>query len=117
MSRSVTELATDVLRYLNIIDAEEDPDATDTDFVSEAYTNKFAELSSEGRKYTYWKSTEIPEAVFLTVRDLVALEVMAAYGEPISPSDKAAQEEVILKKLRRHVKTPSSGLPNRAEYF
>ena len=66
---------------------------------------------------TYWKRDDIPPAVFLIMRDLVALEVRSAFGQPVNASGKEAEEMIILKRLRRHTSVKSSGLPVRAVYY
>lgn len=115
--KTTTELATSVLRHLSVIDATESGDSEDITLIQDAYTDKWAELSAHGLELTYWPLAEIPEAVFTIMRDLVALEVMPAFGQPINAADKMTSETIILKKLRRHVHTPSSNLPTYTDYF
>jgi len=116
-TKTKAELAESVLRHLTIIDATESPDSDDEALVVSAYENKFQEIRAHGVNLTYWKRDSIPAEVFLILRDLIALEVMPAFGQPITAADKEASEQIILKRLRRHVSTQSSGLPVRATYF
>lgn len=115
--RTKAELATAVVRHLTVIDATETIDSDDETLIIDAYEDKFAELRSHGPSLTYWKRDSIPGEVFLILRDLIALEVMPAFGQPMNAADKEAAEQIIFKRLRRHVSTKSSGLPVRATYF
>ena len=115
--RTKAELATAVVRHLTVIDATESPDSDDEAHVIEAYENKFQEIRAHGVNLTYWKRDTIPAEVFLILRDLIALEVMPAFGQQMSAADKETAEQIILKRLRRHVSTQSSGLPVRAVFY
>lgn len=117
MSYAPADLAKAVLRQMAVIDATEDPDDVDSTFVIEVYDQKYAELQAPGLELVYWKQDEIPEAIFLTLRDLVVNECSGAFGEPTPPETKDARETIILKRLRRHVSRPATGVPNRAQYF
>ena len=116
-TKTKAELAEAVLRHLTVIDATESPDSDDEAHVIAAYEDKFQEIRAHGVNLTYWKRDTIPGEVFLILRDLVALEVMPAFGQLINAADKEASEQIIFKRLRRHVSTQSSGLPVRATYF
>jgi hypothetical protein len=115
--KTTTELADAVLRDIGVVDAEETPDTVDRNYVIEAYELKWAELSAHGLEYTYWPIAEIPDQVFLIVRDLVKMEVVGAFGQSIAPSQKEAEERIILTRLRRHVQKPTSRLAAEALYF
>ena len=117
MSKTVTQLATAVLRELGVVDAAETPDSEDLTYVEGVYRDKWEELSAHGTELTYWPYDTIPNPVFLVLRDLVMLEVMGAYGTPLPPGEKEAREVIILKKLRRHTSVQSSGRPAEADYF
>lgn len=115
--KTTTELADAVLYDLNVADAEETPDAVDRAFVIARYTSKFAELAAPGLELTYWTITAIPEPIFMTVVELMKNEVRETYGEPNPPEQKEGREMMILKRLRRHVSRPASGLRTTAEFF
>lgn len=117
MAYEPADLAEAILREMAVIDATEDPDEVDATFVLGVYAQKYAELQAPGLELVYWKQDEIPEAIFLTLRDLVINECSGAFGEPTPPETKDARETIILKRLRRHVARSSSGVPNRAQYF
>lgn len=116
-TKTKAELAEAVLRHLTVIDATEDPDADDEALVVAAYDDKFQEIRAHGVNLTYWKRDTIPGEVFLIMRDLIALEVMPAFGQPIAAAEKEGQEQIIFKRLRRHVSTQSSGRQVEADYF
>lgn len=118
MSKTTTQLAVAVLRELSVIDAtqdENDADAADIAYVQGIYGDKFQELSD--LELTYWAPDEVPEPLFLAVRDLVVNEVRGTYGEPVLPSVKEAEEIIILRRIRRNMHLRSSGLPTKALYF
>lgn len=117
MAKTPTQLATAVLRELGAVDAAETPDSDDLTYVEGVYRDKWEELSAHGMELTYWAYDAIPNPVFLTLRDLIMLEVMGAFGQPIPPADKDARETFILKRLRRHVSVQSSQRPTEADYF
>lgn len=119
MSYTTTDLATHVLRHLRVIDATEDADdeTEHRDFVIATYRAKWEELSAHGNELTYWPYDTIPRPILLILRDLIALEVQSSFGQPIAPEEKAAREDLILKRLRRHTAMQSSGKPATAVYY
>lgn len=117
MPRNETELATKVLDYLGVIGAGQSAEAADVAIVIEAYQSKYAELEGNGLEQVYWERDAIPDAIYLILRDLIALEVRGDFGQPISALEREAEETVILKRLRRHNGRAATGLPVVAEYF
>lgn len=117
MSYTTTQLATAVLQRLGALDATETASATDVTYISDVWAAKWEELSAHGMELTYFSYGDIPNPVFLTIRDLVANEVRNEYGKPISATEKEQEEQIILRRLRRHVATQASGLPAKAQYF
>lgn len=117
MSYTVSQLATAVLRHLSVIDANETADSADETYISDVWSAKWEELSAHGLELTYFSYDEIPNPMFLTVRDLVALEVQGTFGQPIAPAEKEAQEQIILRRLRRHVQVQGSQNSAKANYF
>ena len=115
LTKTTAELTAAVLRELGVIDATESPEGTDETFVIAAYGSKFDEL--QDRELAYWAKTAIPNAIFLTVRDLTINEVRGAFGEPMSAADKEGQEIIILRQLRRHTQVRASGHAAQADYF
>jgi len=117
MSYTASDLSTAVLRHLAVIDATETPASADATYVQDVWRAKWEELSAHGMEMTYFAFDDIPNPTFLTVRDLVANEVSGAFGQPKTAADKEAEEIVILRRLRRHLHAPATGLPGKATYF
>lgn len=120
MSYTTTQLAVAVLRKLRVIDATEtssDVEAAVLSQVTDTYRAKWEEISAHGQELTYWAYDTIPNPVFLILVDLVALESQSGFGQPISASEKEAEEMVILKRLRRHVQVQGSGKPTQALFY
>jgi hypothetical protein len=117
MAKTETELATKVLDTLGVIGAGQSAEAADIDLVIEAYRSKYAELDGNGLELVYWDPNEIPDAIYLILRDLIALEVRGDFGQPLSAMEREAEETAILKRLRRHNGRAATGLPVIAEYF
>lgn len=117
MPKNETELATKVLDYLGVIGAGQSAEAADVALVIEAYQGKYAELEGNGLELVYWEREVIPDAIYLILRDLIALEVRGDFGQPVSAMEREAEETAILKRLRRHNGRPATGLPVVAEYM
>lgn len=115
MSKTTAELATAVLRELNVIDATETPDSEDTAYITTLYQDKFEELND--KELVYWSRDEIPGPIFLAIRDLIINEARGTYGQPQTPEDKEAREVIILKRVRAHMHKRPSGLPVMARYY
>jgi hypothetical protein len=114
-NKTQAELAIAVLRKLNVIDAAETADTEDSDYVIAEYVSKYEELAD--RELNYWPLDAIPGAIFGAVRDLIINDVAGTFGQVQTAEDQAAREDVILKKLRRHMQKRSSGLPVFTRYF
>lgn len=117
MSYTTTQLADATLRFLSVIDANEDPDTADRTHCTDTYAALWEELAAHGNELMYWPYDEIPAPVFLIMRDLLALEVQGAFGMPLSPAEKDQQRRFIEIRLRKHVQMQSSTRPVAATYF
>lgn len=119
MSKTTTELADAVLRELGVVDAEETPDSVDRTYVTDRYADKYDELAAPGRELVYWPEAEIPNAVFLALRNLMMMEVQGAFGEPIDPAEKEAREAMLLRPFHRHTARGASGTKavSASDYF
>lgn len=117
MSYTTTQLADEVLRSLAVVDANETPETTDRTYVTNRYTALWEELAGHGNELIYWSQSVIPNAVFNILVDMLVLECSAAYGRPMPPAEKAAQRQLIEKRLRRHTSVQSSQLPTKAVYY
>lgn len=117
MSKTKADLAALVLKKLAIIDSADEIDATDEAEVISIYEAKWAEMTSHGHEMTYWKRDNIPDAMFLTLGDLIALEVRGHFGMPISANEREAEETAILRRLRKHTAMQHTGKSAPASYF
>ncbi len=113
--RTTAELATEVLRALTVLAADETIAATDETYVTGVYNDLWDELA--GQNLAYWDKTAIPKVVFLAVKDLVALHVMGAYGQPMSVEDKDARHKILCQRLRKHTSTQATGHDQNVSYF
>ena len=71
MSYTTTQLATAVLRRLGVLDATETAASTDVTYITDVWAAKWEEISAHGQEITYFSYDDIPDAVFLTIRDLM----------------------------------------------
>ena len=117
MSYTTAQLSTAVMQHLALLDATETIDATDQTFITDTWAAKWEELSAHGMEMTYFPYDDIPNPVFLAVRDLVANDVRGAFGMPLSASDKEAEEVTIMRRLRRHLQTQGSKKAVAVSYF
>jgi hypothetical protein len=125
MARTKADLATEALRLLREIGADESPSAADGSEAENAYDDLRSELIDKG--LAYWPSTtrttaEIPAVVFRPVAMILAARLAPKYGkpEPVVADDDGKQVPMVAKgfrDLRRHLAKPASGLPTPATYF
>jgi hypothetical protein len=115
MARTRQELAKAVLQELGELDAMEEPAAEDAALIKRTYDDKLEQMRDDD--LVYWSADEIPNAIFLPLKDLVTNEVRGAFGEPMPAADKQAQEDFIMKRIRKHMARPATGLPTKADYF
>jgi hypothetical protein len=117
MSSTRAQLATAVLRDNGLLSASESPTDADSQYIIGAYDKLHAMLQAPGMEYVYWAPDEIPDAVFIPLRDLVWNEVRTSFGMPLEPDQKRIAETTILSTIRRHVQRDSSALPVKALYY
>lgn len=115
MARTRSELVSAVLREMSVIGANEEPSAEDATYIKAVYDDKLEHWVDE--EIAYWTSDEIPNAIFIAIRDIMINEVGGAFGQPIPIEDKRAREIAATTWLRRHAARHRSGLPITAEYF
>jgi hypothetical protein len=106
MSQSQNTLAPAVLRQIGVLGAEEPEDASDVALIKVVYVGKHAEWTERG--YVDWPLTtdsalEIPDNVFQIVVNLIANEVLPAFGTPNPEENRAQREQILLVALRRLV--------------
>ena len=115
MARTRSELATSVLTELAVIGASETPSAEDATLVKNAYNDKFEQWVDE--ELVYWELDEIPNAIFLPIRDIIMNEVRGSFGEPMPLAERLATEDILTSRLRRHMARGTTGHRTEAEYF
>ena len=116
------ELATTMLRRSRIVGTLVEPAAEDLQRVTDIYDSKLAEWRD--RNLVYWDNTgldsaEIPDACFDTLVDLMVNADESQFGKNVQLStlDRRSIEDRLLRWLRRHTRTRSSGMPIQPEYF
>jgi hypothetical protein len=115
MARTRSELVIAVLREMGVLDASEEPGAEDSTHVKGVYDDKLEHWIDE--EIAYWSADEIPNAVFIAVRDIMINEVSGSFGQPVPLETKQAREIALTTRLRRHAARHRTGLPIPAEYF
>jgi len=120
MSKTKSDLATEVLRLLGLLDANESPATADEDFITAAYDDKYEELRLNER--VYWSKGSIPEAVFRSVARIVAEDVAPVYGVQAQPEFDEGGRQVSmgtkgLFDLKRVMARETSNVPTKAVYF
>lgn len=124
MARSKSDLATDVLRKLGVLDALHSASAEDAAHVEARYDDKLEELRDQG--LVYWSHTsrtseDIPNAIFGALVNIMAEDQAAYYGVEIpAVSDNARPVSCGtkgLRDLRRHMAKGPSGSPTRTVYY
>lgn len=70
MTKTVAELAVEVLERLEVIGSAETPTTVDSDTVQNYYASTFAEMQALGE--IYWDQTDIPDEAFAALSDLIA---------------------------------------------
>lgn len=109
------QLATLVLKHLNVLAAGESANAADAEDVATAIDAVHAELRKEG--LVPFALTAVPEWAQLPLRDFVALEVGPQFGRMQMSSQQRDQEQ---RKIRARLARQLSGfkqMPVRADYY
>ena len=115
MARTRSELVISVLREMGVLDASEEASAEDASHVKDVYDDKLEHWIDE--EIAYWTSDEIPNALFIAIRDIMINEVSGTFGQPVPLETKQAREIALTSWLRRHAARHRTGLPVAAEYF
>lgn len=120
MTRTTQELATETMRLLGLLEAQEEASSEDAAHITRAYEDKFIEL--QHREIAYWTSTAIPKLVFRSVARIIAEEVASSFGKEV-PTEfvdggrAVSMGEKGMHDLKRIVSRERSGLPTVAQYF
>lgn len=111
MSKTDTDLAREVLRELAILDAVEEANAEDDEFVK-GKSIVLHELLSE-KKISNWEPDEIPEYVFVHLARYLAYFCGPAFGIRFDPNEEIIRENA----LRRVTANRYTGSTQTEEYF
>src|SRR5690606_50146 len=115
------DLATAVMRLPNWIDAHETPDTADAAFITQVYSDFYAEWVI--REIAYWPEAEIPKEVFRHIVRIIADAVAPSFGDaaPVEIDIENGSPDSMGKKgwngLKRGKQVEASGLPVQAVYF
>lgn len=114
------QLYTDAFTSIGVLAANENPTADEAAYAERRYDLKLEEWRDMG--LVYWPNTgrstaEIPMVVAPVLTELLANEIMGAFGLQQTAEDKSAREALLLKRLRRIMAKKASGEPTRADYF
>src|SRR4030067_970364 len=75
------DLATEAMRRLGVLEAQEEAAAEDAAHIIRKYENKFTEWQL--REMAYWAVDAIPAEVFEYVARLIGAEIASSFGTPI----------------------------------
>ena len=123
MSRTTTELATEVMRLPNWISQHETPDSADDAYIKRVYSDWFAYAQKQDRDIVYWSEAVIPNEAFLPIVRIIADLCGPAFGDPAPQEiDVETGRQVSMGKkgwnlLKRLTSRTASGLPAKATYF
>jgi hypothetical protein len=125
MARTKTDLSTDTLRKLGVLDALHSPSSEDAAIVEARYDDMHESLKDQG--LVYWPNTdrstaEIPSVVFGAVVDIMAENVALHFGVEIPTVTDAHGRPVSIgtrgtRNLRVHMAKGPSGAPVYTEYY
>lgn len=120
MTHSKQDLATEAMRLLGLLEAQEVASTEDAAHIVRAYDNKFAEWQL--RELAYWDAASIPPEVFQHVARMIADEVATAFGtaapmEIDENGDQVSMGVKGLRGLRRIIARDRSGLAAVGVYF
>lgn len=116
-TRTPSELATNVLLDLGVIDSHAAPAAADTNYVIKRYQDLFEELADPDEQIVYWELSDIPRAVFEPLTQLMSLTVAKAFGFPQTPQQLEQGMEIFKRRLRRHTHKRPAELPVEVEDY
>ena len=114
-TRTKIDLATNVMRALGLVNADESPDPRDTSYVSGRYEDVLEELTDD--ELVYWTSNAIPSVIFEPLTQLVALSVGEAFGLPAMSENLDEGRRLLKRRLRRHAGKKSAGTAAEFEDF
>ena len=120
MTRTANELATESLRLLGLLEAQENASAEDAAHIIRVYRDKLAEW--QFRDIAYWIEDEIPNECFSYVCRMIAEEIAPSFGKsaPMEMDENGSSVSMGVKGLRgirRIIQRERSGLPTVGSFF
>jgi len=120
MARTKSDLATEVMRLLGLLDANESPSSNDSTLIENAYDDKWEELRLHER--VYWDKGSIPNEVFRAMARIVAEDVAPIFGVQAQPEFDEGGRPVSmgtkgLFDLKRVMAREASGVPTKTAFF
>ena len=114
--RPVTELRTDVLRYLNVLASGQNASAEDAQLVDDAIVDVLAMLDEEG--LTPWDATlGIPRPAYRPLVRIVANTLVGDFGKQAEAQYYDAMSTQGVAQLRRQKELPYVPSTVRVDYF
>ena len=110
MASTAAEFAKDVLLDLSKIDAQDDPDSADLDYLTRISKMEIAQLRK--RQIAYWTYNSIPDEVYNSYVSYISAVVAPKYGRPSSQDIVDAARE----KLATDAKPRFTGASLKSDY-
>jgi len=110
MPSTSDELVKDALLELSRIDAQDDPDASDSVYITRIWKMENAQLAK--RHISYWNFNSIPDEVYNSTVLYVASLVGGKYGVPYTKAEQEAAREV----LATDAKPRFTGAPLKSDF-
>ncbi len=120
MARTIEDLATEAMRLLGLLEAQEEASAEDRAHLERVYRDKFEEW--QFRELAWWPVAEIPSMAFQHVARMIAEEIAVSYGRS-PPQEQDENGDVVsmgvkgLRGLRRLIAREKTGYPVVGTYF
>lgn len=113
---SLSELATRALRDAGLIGAEETPSAPDLAWAQETAIESVATMAAEGIRIWDGSEQSVPSGYLLPLSARIGVDMFTSFGL-MTPAEAEAARVPLERRLRRISATPSTGEPQKAEYF
>lgn len=120
MARTTQDLATEAMRLLGLLEAQEEASAEDRAHISRVYADKYEEWVF--RDLAWWPVDEIDNKAFQHVARIIADEVAPSFGRS-APQEQDENGDVVsmgvkgLRGIRRLAASDRTGMPIRADYY
>lgn len=120
MARTTEDLATEAMRLLGLLEAQEEASAEDRAHIERSYRARHAEWVF--REIAWWPVEEIPDMAFQHVARMIAEEIAVSYGRS-PPQEQDENGDVVsmgvkgLRGIRRLIARDRTGVPVVGTYF